>query len=124
MELIEFYRCPNCDNVVTRLSSACGRMICCGSQMVKLEPKTADLGQEKHTPVLTHKDGVLTAVCGSVPHPMEPKHYIEWMALQTEGRLEIVYLKPGEKAEASWPDVAHGAVFAYCNLHGLWVTTF
>ena len=114
MEFIEFYRCPNCGNVVTRLSSSCGRMICCGSQMFKLEPKTADLGQEKHTPVLQHKEGKLFATCGAVPHPMEQKHFIEWMALQTEGRLDIVYLKPGEKAEASWPGNISSLAGSFC----------
>jgi superoxide reductase len=124
MENVEFYRCPTCGNVITVLTASSGRLICCGAQMVKLVAKTNDLGTEKHTPVIEHEGGKLIAKCGSNPHPMVENHYIMWMALVTDNRCEIVYLHTGEEPKAEWCDVEHGTVYAYCNLHSLWATSF
>ncbi len=96
-----------------------------GAPLEKLIAKEADpaLG-EKHVPVITHEGGKLVAKCGTIPHPMIPTHYILWMALVSGNTVQYAYFKPEGEAKASWPDVTHGAVYAYCNLHGLWKKTF
>lgn len=125
MDETEFYRCERCGNVVALIHRGGGTLACCGAAMSKLVAKTADAGMEKHVPVISHEGGKLVAKCGSVPHPMTALHHIEWFALVAEGKVEFVYLPAeGVEAKASFADVAHGTVYAYCNLHGLWKAEF
>ena len=79
---------------------------------------------EKHVPVVEKGEKMLHVQVGSTPHPMLENHYIEWIAMECEGRLPFKYLKPGDKPEADFHLVEHGTVYAYCNLHGLWKTEF
>lgn len=92
-----------------------------------VEANTEDAAVEKHVPVIElQRDGhVIGVTVGSTEHPMEEAHYIEWIALETEGRLEVHYLKPGQTPATFFPGgVKGGTVYAYCNLHGLWKASF
>ena len=92
-----------------------------------LEPNTVDAATEKHVPhVELERDGhIIHVQVGEVEHPMLEEHYIEWVALEADDRLEIHYLKPGQTPITFFAGgVKSGTVYAYCNLHGLWKATF
>lgn len=94
---------------------------------VALEAGSVDAAVEKHVPVVElQRDGhVINVTVGEVEHPMLDTHYIEWVALEAEGRLEVHYLKPGQTPTTFFPGgVKTGTVYAYCNLHGLWKASF
>lgn len=119
-----FYRCERCGNIVAMLKVGGGTLTCCGQAMIKLEANVTDASKEKHVPVVTKEGGKVKVIVGSVPHPMLAEHSIEWIALATDDRVEIRYLKPGESPAAEFGDAATGTVYAYCNLHGLWKAEF
>jgi superoxide reductase len=121
---MEVYKCEVCGNIVEVLHGGVGKLVCCGKPMKMFEPKTQEEGKEKHLPVVeTKPDGVKVKV-GSVPHPMEEKHYIEWVELiGSDGSITRKFLKPGEAPEAEFLGAANIAeVREYCNVHGLWAT--
>jgi superoxide reductase len=124
MSIVEFYRCERCGNLVALLQKGGGTLTCCGQAMTKLIANSTDASQEKHVPVVTKEDGRVKVVVGSVLHPMQPEHHIEWIALAANGRVEIHYLKPGEEPRAEFEAAETGTVYAYCNLHGLWKADF
>ena len=97
--------------------------ICCGSPMEKIIPGSVDAAAEKHVPVYSVSDGKVKVNVGSVAHPMAEEHYIEWILMQTENGYQIKYLKPGDAPFAEFALAGEEnveAVYAYCNLHGLW----
>jgi len=117
----EIYKCEICGNIVEVLHGSDGALICCGQEMKKLEANTVDAAKEKHVPVIEKKGDTYTVQVGSVEHPMEEKHYIEFIELHTEARVYRAYLSPGKRPLASF-DI-HGKVtgaMEYCNVHGLW----
>ena len=117
----QVYRCNVCGNIVEVLRARKGELVCCGQPMELLQEKTADIGLEKHVPVIeATKKGVKVKV-GSVPHPMEEKHYIEWIEVIADGDSCRKFLKPGGKPEAEF-EIGPRKVVAreYCNIHGLW----
>ena len=118
----KFLRCEHCGNMVGVLNDSGVPMICCGEPMKELVPNTTDAANEKHVPVVTVEGDVLKAVVGSVEHPMEEAHYIQFIFVETDKGGHRRVLKPGEKPEAEFN--LHGekpvAVYEYCNLHGLW----
>jgi len=124
MSNVDFYRCELCGNMVALMKKGGGTLTCCGQAMTKLEANSTDAAQEKHVPVITREGGKLKVSVGSVLHPMLPEHHIEWIALATEDKVEIVYLKPGMEPKAEFNEVASGTVYEYCNLHGLWKAEF
>lgn len=124
MSNVTFYRCERCGNIVALLKNGGGTLTCCGQAMTKLEANSTDAAQEKHVPVVTRENGKIKVAVGSTLHPMLPEHHIEWIALATEDRVQIVYLKPGMEPIAEFPDAASGTVYEYCNLHGLWKADF
>ncbi len=124
MSNVTFYRCEVCGNMVAQIKNGGGTLTCCGQAMTKLEANSTDAAQEKHVPVVTRENGKLKVAVGSVLHPMVPEHHIEWIALATDDKVEIVYLKPGMEPVAEFNEVASGTVYEYCNLHGLWKTDF
>ncbi|WP_312693754.1 desulfoferrodoxin family protein [Caproiciproducens sp.] len=124
MSNVDFYRCELCGNMVALIKKGGGTLTCCGQEMTKLEANSTDAAQEKHVPVITREGGKLKVSVGSVLHPMLPEHHIEWIALATEDKVEIVYLKPGMEPKAEFNEVASGTVYEYCNLHGLWKAEF
>lgn len=120
----EIYKCNVCGNIVEVVHTGVGELVCCGQPMELLKEKTEDLeiSVEKHRPIIEkNEEGVVIKV-GSVPHPMEDSHYIEWIEIITDkGNYSRKFLKPGDKPELSFP-VKNMEVTAriYCNLHGLW----
>lgn len=120
---MDFYRCEHCGNIVAVLKNGGGQLICCGEPMKKLEANVTDASQEKHVPVAVREGSRLKVSVGSAAHPMTAEHLIEWIAVVSEGKNELVYLKAGMEPKAEFADVpAKATVYAYCNLHGLWKT--
>ena len=119
--LKKVYRCNVCCNIIEVLHTGKGELVCCGQPMELLEEKTTDVGLEKHLPVIEAADSGIKVKVGSVPHPMEEKHYIEWVEISTDGKSCRMFLKPGEKPEAEF-DIKPQKVTAreYCSIHGLW----
>ena len=117
----EIYKCEKCGNIVEVLHGAAGRLACCGQSMDLMKENTVDAAVEKHIPVLEKSGDTVTVKVGSVAHPMEEKHYIEFIEIVTEARSYHAFLSPGKPAEASF-DIKGNVQFAraYCNLHGLW----
>jgi len=120
-KLKEIYKCNICGNIVQVLHTGVGQLVCCGQPMELLKEKMKDVGLEKHVPVIEKtKDGIKVRV-GSVPHPMEEKHYIEWIEVIADGFVYRKFLKPGEKPEAEFCiDAKRIEAREYCNIHGLW----
>ena len=119
---MEIYKCQVCGIIVEVLDGGGGEMICCGEEMLKLTENTVDAAKEKHVPVIEETDGGIKVKLGSVPHPMEQKHYIEWIEVISGPKAYREFLGPGGEPEATFElaiaDVE--AARAYCNLHGLW----
>jgi len=118
--LNEVYKCESCGNIVEVVHASGGTLVCCGKEMTLQKPNTVDAAKEKHVPVIEkNAQGVLVKV-GSVPHPMEEKHYIEFIEVVSDNKIYRAYLKPGDKPQAQFelPDISFAR--AYCNLHGLW----
>ena len=96
-------------------------MVCCGQAMAKLTENTVDAAKEKHVPVIEKVEGGYKVIVGSVAHPMEEKHYIEWIELIADGKAYRQFLNPGETPEAIFMVTANSvSAREYCNLHGLW----
>ena len=117
----EIYKCDLCGNIVTVLHEGKGELVCCNQPMKLLTENTTDASNEKHVPVIEKlSDGVKVTV-GSVAHPIEEKHYIEWIELVADGKSYRQFLLPGESPEAFFPVVADKVTAReYCNLHSLW----
>lgn len=120
-QLNQIYRCNVCGNITGVLRAGAGELVCCGQPMELLIEKTDDVGQEKHVPVVEKTENGFLVKIGSVPHPMEEKHYIEWVELIIDGASYKKFLKPGDKPEAEFCVKGENAIVReYCNLHGLW----
>jgi len=119
--LKQVYRCNVCGNIVEVLHAGKGQLVCCGQPMELLGEKTEDVGLEKHVPVIEATDRGIKVKVGEVPHPMEEKHYIEWVEVIADGESCRKFLKPGDKPEAEF-EIRPQTVAAreYCNIHGLW----
>ncbi len=123
-ELLQIYKCNVCGNIVEVLHAGSGSLVCCGQAMQLMKEQTADFKTEKHVPVIDqYKNGIVVKV-GSVPHPMEEKHWIEWIQVIADGVILRKFLQPGDKPEASF-DIMGKDMMAreYCNIHGLWKTS-
>lgn len=118
---LEIYKCEICGNIVEVLHEGVGELVCCNQPMKLYEENTVDAAKEKHVPVVEKVDGGFKVKVGSVPHPMEDKHYIEWIEVIADGDAYRHFLKPGDAPEAVF-NVKADKVTAreYCNLHGLW----
>lgn len=120
-EKLQIYKCNVCGNIVEVLHGGAGQLVCCGQPMQLLEPKTADQGKEKHVPVIEKTQGGIKVKVGSVPHPMEGKHYIEWIEVLADGKTCRKFLKPGDAPEAVFCVTAESVTAReFCNVHGLW----
>lgn len=118
----KFYVCKTCGNLVGKIDDGRVPMMCCGEKMDELVPNTVDASMEKHLPIYTFKDNVLEVEVGSVAHPMEEKHNISWIYVETEkgGQRKNLDLNKEAKANFCFYDDKPLSIFAYCNLHGLW----
>ena len=124
MKNVKFYVCPHCGNLVEMVNDAGVKPVCCGQKMNELVPNTVDASGEKHIPVVTVADGVVEVNVGSVDHPMVDVHWIEWIQLVTDKGSYRKVLNPSEAPHVKFllGDEKPEAVYAYCNLHGLWKT--
>lgn len=121
VELNQIYKCNLCGNIVDVVHAGDGTLVCCGQPMVQLKENSVDASKEKHVPVVTITENGVHISVGSVPHPMEEKHYIEFIELLADGKSCKKFLKPGEKPEADFGSKpARWTARAHCNLHGLW----
>ncbi len=120
-QLREIYKCNVCGNITEVVHAGAGELVCCGQPMQLMKENTVDAATEKHVPVIEKtKNGILVKV-GSVEHPMQKEHYIEWIEIFADGLSCRKFLSPGEKPIAEF-DIEAEAVQAreFCNLHGLW----
>jgi len=122
---MKFYRCNHCGNIIGKVIDKGVPVVCCGEKMVELVPNTTDGATEKHLPSVSINGNEITVAIGSIAHPMLPEHFIEWVYLETEQGGQKKALKSGDEPKVSFA-LAGGdkakAVYAYCNLHGLWKT--
>ena len=118
-ERLEVYKCDLCGNIIEVLHGGAGELVCCGQPMNLLAENTVDAAKEKHVPVVEKtSEGVKVSV-GSVAHPMEAKHYIEWIEIIADGKSYRQFLNPGETPEATFKvDAEDVTAREYCNLHG------
>ena len=119
---LEVYKCELCGNIVEVLHAGVGAVVCCNEKMKLLAENTVDAAKEKHVPVIEKTATGYKVKVGSVPHPMEEKHWIEWIELVVGGVIYIKPLGPGQAPEAEFccPHGADAKAREYCNIHGLW----
>ena len=118
----KFYKCAQCGNVIVKTVDSGMPVVCCGQKMEELVPNTVEASGEKHIPAVTVKDGLVEVNVGSVNHPMESVHWIEWVQLVSDKGSYRKWLNPGEAPNVRFllQEEKPLAVYAYCNLHGLW----
>ncbi|HBE89232.1 MAG TPA: desulfoferrodoxin [Elusimicrobia bacterium] len=120
-EMNGIYKCGICGNIVAVVHAGEGELVCCGKPMDLMTENTVDAAKEKHVPVLEKTADGWKVKVGSVAHPMEDKHYIEWIELVADGKSYRAFLKPGMAPEAEFCVKADKVTAReYCNLHGLW----
>lgn len=118
---LEIYACEACGNITEVVHPGEGELVCCGAPMKLLEEGTTDAAKEKHVPIVEKTENGYMVKVGSVAHPMEEKHYIEWIELVADGVSYTKFLKPGQTPEAEFCIKAENVVAReYCNLHGHW----
>ncbi len=118
-----FYICRHCGNMIGMIHDSGAPIVCCGEEMEALVPNTVEASKEKHLPIIENKDGILTVRVGSADHPMLPEHWIQWVYVQTENGGQRKTLNPGDRpcVQFCLGEDQPVAVYAYCNLHGLWM---
>jgi superoxide reductase len=122
-KLSEVYKCEVCGNIVKVVHASGGMLVCCGRPMVLQQEKTVEPGKEKHVPVIGKSGAGILVKVGSVPHPMEEKHYIEWIEVRSGNAVDVRDLKAGDPPEAEFCITDTNAkARAYCNVHGLWIS--
>ena len=120
-EKLQIYKCEVCGNIVEMLHAGAGELVCCGQPMKLNQENTTDAAKEKHVPVIVKTAAGLKVTVGSVLHPMEQTHYIEWIEVIADGKAYRKFLHPGEAPEATFELKAEEVTAReYCNLHGLW----
>ncbi|MBR6879817.1 MAG: desulfoferrodoxin [Clostridiales bacterium] len=122
---VKLYRCSHCGNIIIKIVDSNVPVMCCGAKMEEIVPGSVDAAVEKHVPVVEVADGFVTVSVGSVAHPMIPEHYISHVILDTTAGVQIASLNPGDEPKAVFALVKGAeikACYAYCNLHGLWVS--
>ena len=121
----QIYRCKICGNIVEVVHSGKGELVCCREPMELLTEKREDGGFEKHVPIIEKTEKGVVVKVGSVPHPMEENHFIEWIELEVDGFVMRKFLKPNDKPEALFnvqtKDTSSLKARAHCNIHGLWM---
>ncbi len=118
---LEIFKCEICGNIVELVHGGVGELSCCDEPMKQMIENTVDASREKHVPVFEDGSGVRIVKVGSVPHPMEEKHYIEWIEIVADGKICRQTLKPGDVPERTFGVLNEEVTArAYCNLHGLW----
>lgn len=119
----KFYKCNHCGNIMAMVKSSGVMVECCGEQMMEIIPGTVDASREKHIPVYEVSGNTVSVNVGSISHPMTEEHFIEWVSLQTKLGNQRKQLKPNQEPKVTFvinDNDEVEAVYAYCNLHGLW----
>lgn len=120
---LQVYKCNICGNIIEVLHEGVGELVCCDQPMVLFDEKIEEEGKEKHLPVVEKTEKGFKVNVGSVTHPMEEKHYIEWIEAIANGKVYRQFLKPGDAPEAMFDIEADNVkVREYCSIHGLWTT--
>ncbi|MDR0339085.1 MAG: desulfoferrodoxin [Desulfovibrio sp.] len=121
-EKLELYKCKLCANLVEVMQGGAGELVCCGRPMELMKEGVTDAAKEKHMPVIEKTGNGYKVKVGAVPHPMEEKHWIQWVELVADGVSYTRFLKPGDAPEAAFCIAETKNVVAreYCNLHGHW----
>ena len=117
---LEIYKCEVCGNIIEVLHGGVGQFVCCNQPMKHYVENTIDAATEKHVPVIEETGESVTVKVGSVAHPMEESHYIEWIEIIRDDKTCKQFLKPGDKPEATFKCETGVTAREYCNLHGLW----
>jgi len=122
MKLRDIYKCEHCGNIVEVLHVGGAPLVCCGENMVLMEEHTEDSSKEKHVPFIIKEDGKITVKVGeTTDHPMQEKHYIEWIELIADGKTYRQHLNPEDAPQAVFlMDAKEVSAREYCNVHGLW----
>ena len=120
----KFYICPHCGNLIGKIHDSGAALVCCGQKMQALIPNTTEASGEKHIPVVKVEGTTLHINIGSVDHPMVPEHFIEWVYVETAHGGVRRALKPSDDPHVvvELGDEKPLAVYAWCNIHGLWMT--
>ena len=122
----EVYTCEKCQAMVEVLQGGGGTLTCCGGPMSLLREGVTDASKEKHVPAVEKTEKGIRVKVGTVPHPMEEKHWVQWVELVGETFSSTHFLKPGDAPEVEFTcdcvNKGKLAVREYCNLHGLWKT--
>ncbi len=119
----KFLKCEHCGNIVAVVKESGVSIKCCGEAMKEIIPGVVEASHEKHIPVYTVNNNIVHVEVGSVIHPMVAEHYIEWVSIQTKYGNQRKCLNPGEEPKVDFALLKGDevvAVYAYCNLHGLW----
>lgn len=120
-KLNQIYRCAICGNIIDVLHPGVGELVCCGQPMELLVAKDQDVGFEKHVPIVEKTENGVRVSIGSVPHPMEESHYIEWVEIIADNKIYREFLKPGDQPVVNFIVNANDIQSrVYCNIHGLW----
>ncbi len=120
-EKLQVYKCEVCGNIVEVLHGGKGELVCCDQPMKLFVENTVDAAKEKHVPIVEKTADGFKVKVGEVAHPMEEKHYIEWIEVIADGKAYCQFLNPGEAPEATFKiDAEQATAREYCNLHGLW----
>ncbi|MEG2001953.1 MAG: desulfoferrodoxin family protein [Clostridia bacterium] len=122
---MKFFKCEHCGNIIGFVKDKGVPIVCCGEKMKEIVPNTVDAAKEKHVPVIEQNGNSVVVKVGAVAHPMQDVHFIEWIAIQTKQGNQRKELAPNVLPQATF-SLSDGdeliAVYAYCNLHGLWKT--
>ncbi|MBA7593959.1 desulfoferrodoxin [candidate division WOR-3 bacterium] len=120
---LQVYKCNICGNIIEVLHEGVGELVCCDQPMVLFDEKIEEEGKEKHLPVVEKTEKGFFVKVGSIQHPMEEKHYIEWIEIIVDGKTYRQFLKPGDVPEAIFAIEAEEITAReYCSVHGLWTT--
>ena len=120
-ENLQVYQCSKCGNMVEVIHVGGGELVCCDQPMNLLSENTTDAATEKHVPVIEKVEGGVKVSVGSVQHPMDDNHYIEWVELIADGKAYRQFLNPNETPEAFFAvEGSNISAREFCNLHGLW----
>ena len=124
MNSTKFYICEKCGNIVQKIEDSGVSVVCCGQKMTYLDPGTVEASREKHIPVVEVNDSIVKVIVGSTLHPMAEEHHIAWVYLETDKGGQMKHLTVNASPEITFAlgDEKPVAVYAYCNLHGLWKT--
>lgn len=117
---MKIFKCKKCGKIIEILDEGSPVTICCGEEMQEVITNTTDAAKEKHVPSYEIASDKINVTIGKVSHPMEEKHYIEWIMVEYNNKVEKVSLKPGMEPKATFDYHKKMTIYAYCNLHGLW----